>query len=380
MMHGGEEVRRMGQYASFISVGLLVGVSFFVVSPILPQYVENYGVSYVDIGFFFTAYSLTWTVLQLYTGYLSDRYGRKRFVFVGLLTYGVFALLLGFARNFEQLIVFRVLQGVGLGIYGPAALGIVAQFEEKGKSLALYRTANSAGTIVGPILGGIAAHFGFSYTFLLSGLLSVAAIIPARYLREEKIEAAGANFLRSMKEILLGKNIVLICLASFLAELCFVALDIVIPLVGDSLGFSSLVTGSILASYFLAFTVVQFPLGVISERVDRKKLIASAAFFGALPFAFLYFSNNSILMSAAMGFLGVVLGAVFVQSGALVADLSPKGKESLYMAFFDSVIDFSFPVMPLIVTYLAMFGLKTPFLLLTSLMTLSGLTFLTLKK
>jgi len=61
-----------------------------------------------------------------------------------------------------------------------------------------------------------------------------------------------------------------------------------------------------------------------------------------------------------MGFLGVVLGAVFVQSGALIAEFSLKRKENLNMAFFDSVIDFSFPVMPLILTYLAMFGLKTP--------------------
>lgn len=373
-------MRGIGESVSFISLGLLVGVSLFVVSPILPQYVESYDVSYVDIGFFFTAYSLTWTVLQLYTGYLSDRYGRKRFVFLGLLIYGVFVLLLGFAQNFAQLVILRVLQGVGLGICGPAVLGIVAQFEEKGKSLALYRTANSAGIIVGPILGGIVADFGFSHAFFLSGLLSMTAIIPLQYLREERIEVAGANFIRSMREMLFGKNILLICLAAFLAELCFVALDIVIPLVGDSFGFSSLVTGPILASYFLAFTVMQFPIGVLSERVERRKLVASAAFLGAIPFAFLYFSNNPVVMSVAIGFLGVVLGAVFVQSGALVAEFSPRGKESLYMAFFDSVIDFSFPVMPLIVTYLAMFGLKMPFLLLIGLMSFSGLAFLALEK
>jgi MFS family permease len=81
-----------------------------------------------------------------------------------------------------------------------------------------------------------------------------------------------------------------------------------------------------------------------------------------------------------MGFLGVFLGAVFVQSGALVAEFSPKGKESLNMAFFNSVIDFSFPVMPLIVTYLATFGLKTPFLMSTSLVALSSLTFLAWRK
>ena len=74
-----------------------------------------------------------------------------------------------------------------------------------------------------------------------------------------------------------------------------------------------------------------------------------------------------------------ILGVVFVQSGALVAEFLPKGNERPCMAFFDSVIDLSFPAMPLIVTYLAMFGLKTLLLVLTSLMALSSLTFPALK-
>jgi len=100
----------------------------------------------------------------------------------------------------------------------------------------------------------------------------------------------------------------------------------------------------------------------------------------AIPFVILYFSNSPLEMSLSMGVLGVMLGAVFVQSSAMVAELSPKGKESLCMAFFDAVIDFSFPVMPGIVTYLVMFGIKTPFLLLISLMMFSGFTFAAIRK
>lgn len=96
-------------------LGLFESIALFVVSPVLPQYVERYGSSYIEIGYFFTAYSLTWAMLQLYTGYLSDKYGKKRFAFFGLLIYAAFAFLLGFAQTFVQLITFRVLQGVGLG-------------------------------------------------------------------------------------------------------------------------------------------------------------------------------------------------------------------------------------------------------------------------
>jgi MFS family permease len=351
----------------------------FVVSPVLPQYVERYGSSYIEIGYFFTAYSLTWALLQLYTGYLSDRYGKKRFAFLGLLIYAVFAFLLGFAQTFVQLITFRVLQGIGLGFFGPAALGLAAQFEEKGKSLAFYRTANGIGIIAGPILGGIAGTFSLSYPFFLCGLFSLAAISSLGYLIEEKApERTG--FSQSMKGMISNRGILLVCLATFLVELCFAALDILIPLVGSSLGFSSFLIGIVLSSYFLTFTLLQVPIGLFSEKVERRKLLVLASLGGAFPFLVLYFSRSVLEMVLAMGLLGVALGAVFVQASAMVAELSPKGKESMYMAFFDAIIDFTFPVTPIIVTFLATVELKMPFLLLTSLMVSASMVFVSVKK
>jgi len=67
-----------------VLVAFLTGLSFAVVAPILPLQVKAFGISYEMLGLFFSAYSLTWGVLQLYTGYLSDRYGRRRFALIGL--------------------------------------------------------------------------------------------------------------------------------------------------------------------------------------------------------------------------------------------------------------------------------------------------------
>jgi MFS family permease len=373
------EIDKKGGFFALTLLGLLESTAFFVVSPVLPQYVERYGASYIEIGYFFTAYSLTWALLQLYTGYLSDRYGKRRFVFFGLLIYAVFAFLLGFAQTFIQLMIFRVLQGIGLGLAGPAGLGLAAQFEEKGKSLAFYRTANGVGIIVGPLLGGLAGTFNLSYPFFLCGIFSLAALSSLRYLPENKVpERTG--FLKSVKGMVLKRNILLVCLATFLAELCFAALDIIIPLVGSSFGFSSFLIGVVLSSYFLSFTLLQVPIGWFSERVEKRKLLITASFGGLFPFLILYFSTTVLEMILAMGLLGVSLGAVFVQAGAVVAELSPRGKEGMYMAFFDAIIDFTFPVTPLIVTYLAAIGLKLPFLLLTSLMASASLIFTFVKK
>ena len=129
----------------YFGLSLLVFLStipLFIISPVLPQIIEQYGVSYVEVGYFLTVYSLAWSILGLYSGHLSDRYGKKRLATIGLLTYSASAFLLSIAKTFHQLIIFRLIQGVGLGMFGPACLGLTAQFEEKGKSLSYYKAAN----------------------------------------------------------------------------------------------------------------------------------------------------------------------------------------------------------------------------------------------
>jgi MFS family permease len=296
------KIDKRGGFFGLALLGLLESTAFFIVSPILPQYVERYGASYIEIGYFFTAYSLTWALLQLYTGYLSDKYGKRRFIFFGLLIYAFFALLLSFAQTFIQLIIFRVLQGVGLGLLGPAALGLAAQFEEKGKSLAFYRTANGIGIIAGPLLGGFAGTFNLSYPFFLCGVFSFAAMGSLKYLPEEKV-SEGMSFLKSVKDMVLKRNILLVCLATFLVELCFASLDIIIPLVSSSLGFSSFVIGVVLSFYFLTFTLLQVPIGWLSERVEKRKLLILASFGGLFPFLILYFSTTVLEMILAMSLL-----------------------------------------------------------------------------
>ncbi|MEM2740351.1 MAG: MFS transporter [Candidatus Bathyarchaeia archaeon] len=364
---------------SFLGIFLLGLLGSFgsVVSPILPQYAERLGASYMEIGLFFSAYSSTWAFLQLYTGYLSDRYGRKRFVTLGLLVYGFSLILSGFSQSFIQLIAFRVIQGVGLGFFGPAALGLVARVRERGKGFAFYRTANSLGLMLGPIIGGMAGSINLSYPFFLSGLLSLSAISSILLIYEGEVAGIGGRkFLASLRDVVLYRKVMLICLATFMVELAFASIDLVIPLLGSTRGLSTTDIGIILSSYFIAFTIFQIPIGMISEKVDRRALTALSALTGAIPFIIFSQFHDRAAMSLASGALGVTLGTVFVQSSALVAEVAPKGKESLYMAFLDSIIDYSFVVMPPIAAYAFTYSPTAPFTLCALLMIIAGIIFM----
>lgn len=79
-------------YLFLLLIGFLETLSFSVVHPVLPLYVESFGVSYDKVGLLFSAYSLTWAAPQVYTGYLADRFGRKRVALIGFAFLSVFAL------------------------------------------------------------------------------------------------------------------------------------------------------------------------------------------------------------------------------------------------------------------------------------------------
>jgi MFS family permease len=367
------------------AIGSLIGIlllGFFgsfghIVSPVLPQYAERLGASYIEVGLFFSAYSFTWTFLQLYTGYLSDRFGRKKFIVLGLLIYGFFLILCGLSQNFLQLVIFRVFQGVGLGLFGPAALGLVAQMKEKGKSFAFYRTASGLGFVVGPIIGGLLGNISLNYPFFIGGFLSLLAIPSVLLMYEKKSSEYEEKFgfLTSLRSMIWTRKIILVCLVAFLVELTFASLDLIIPLFGSDVGFSPASIGVVLSSYFIAFTLFQIPIGVVSEKINRKVLIIFCILAGVLPFIVFSFSTNVIVWSLAAGTLGVTIGTVFIQSSAYIAELAPEGKRSLYMAFFDSIIDYSFVIMPPIATYAFTYAPSAPFALCTVLLLIAAMIF-----
>ncbi len=356
-------------------VGFLSGFSFSVVHPVLPLYVESLGVSYEQVGLLFSAYSFTWVVLQVYTGYLADRLGRKRVALLGLAIYAAFAALNYVAQSFGQLFIFRILQGLGLGLLGPSILGLAAGFEEKGKSFALYRVGHGAGGIVGPIAGGFLGGFSLRQPFLLCAVAAglCGAVVAA--MTESRPATTEEHFFGVVAVLFRKRAFLLICAAGFLAELGYASFSIAVPLAGKEMALSSAQVGVVLSSYSLSFTLLQVPVAMCAERTGRQRLLVGAAFLSALFFLGLYVARTFLLMVFLMTLLGMTLGAIFVQSTALVAEVVAEERRAMCLAFFDSVIDLSFVVMPLVVGFAAGYGEALPFLVCVPLLAGAGVLF-----
>jgi EmrB/QacA subfamily drug resistance transporter len=164
----------------------------------------------------FSAYLLASTITVPIYGKLADLYGRKRMFTIAAILFLIGSGLCGAATSMPQLILFRVVQGLGAGGVQPLTFTIVGDIytlEERGKVQGLFSGVWGVSSVVGPLIGGLITQYiswrGIFYMNLPFGLLSI--ILLWVYLHEQleprrpRIDYLGATLLAiGVTALLLG--------------------------------------------------------------------------------------------------------------------------------------------------------------------------------
>ena len=105
-----------------------------------------------------TIYLLTSTITVPFYGKLSDLYGRKPMLMIGVTIFLIGSALSGLSQDMGQLLLFRGIQGIGAGALFPIALAVIGDLftpQERGKYQGLFGAVFGISFIVGPFLGGL---------------------------------------------------------------------------------------------------------------------------------------------------------------------------------------------------------------------------------
>jgi EmrB/QacA subfamily drug resistance transporter len=134
------------------------------------------------------AYTLVFAGLLLISGALSDRFGRRLLLVIGLSLFGLGSALAPFAGSADQLIALRAFMGLGAALAMPPTLSIIAHVfpeSERPRAIAVWSGVTALGIVAGPILGGVLLeHFAWPSVFVVNvpvvlvGVIATLLVIP----------------------------------------------------------------------------------------------------------------------------------------------------------------------------------------------------------
>jgi EmrB/QacA subfamily drug resistance transporter len=149
-----------------------------------------------QLSWILNAYSIVFAAALVPAGRLADRFGRRRFFFVGVFVFLAASAACGAAPSVDFLIAARAVQALGGAILVPASLGLLLPefpLERRATATALWGATGAIAAAAGPSLGGLLVDWqGWRAVFFVNLAIGLPALLPARRILRESREPSAA--------------------------------------------------------------------------------------------------------------------------------------------------------------------------------------------
>jgi len=180
-------------------VGVLVFASFFVavgfgiISPTLPLFARSFGVNHAQVGAILSAFAFARFASGLISGKLVDHFGERLIYSFGIGFVSLTSFAAGLAQNYEQLLFFRAVGGVGSSMFSVAAGSILLRAvddDHRARAQSLYNGSFLVGMMAGPVVGGALSGFSLRAPMIIYGFLLIIASASGAFLLRNSVLAA----------------------------------------------------------------------------------------------------------------------------------------------------------------------------------------------
>lgn len=182
------------QLAVLIAVNCIDMLGFAIVLPLLPFYALRLDATPEMVGWLIAAFSISQLIAAPLWGRVSDKYGRRPALMVGLTASALAFLVFGLADTLWLLFVSRIVQGAGGGTTGVAQAYVsdTVAPADRARALGWLSAATAAGVMIGPAIGSIATRFGPAAPgFVAAGLCFLNVLAAWRWLPESRRPRTG---------------------------------------------------------------------------------------------------------------------------------------------------------------------------------------------
>ena len=365
---------------------LMMAMGFGFVSPIFPKFVTALGAAPTQIGTMvglaITVYGIARVVMDLPAGKLAHLWGRRPLLILGPALMAIGALGCGLAMEYWQLLVFRLLQGLGSAIYNVTCIIVICEIStlsNRGQYLSLDWGAWLIGASLGPTLGGfVGQYLGYRAPFFCYAGLALLATVWLYFRIPETKKKQLADMSQTLSDSspqpnsakkaafsYKNLNFVLICIVGFLTLFTLSGRITLIPLLGyERLSLREGQVGLIFTLVAVMQCAFVFLAGRLSDKLGRKIIIVSGGIISALALILFTqsYSYHLALLSAAV--LGVGRGFSGPVISAYVADIASAQDYEHTIALYRTISDLGFVAGPILLGWLKdIRGLDFPFFL-----------------
>ncbi len=317
------------------------------IAPILPDLANVFDVSSSDIQLVMTVFFLPIGIATPILGILADRVGMRKVLVPSLLLFAVAGGCSSFAQDFQTLLVWRFLQGLGVASLNFIAITMISMLY-RGKALTTAMSLNvtiiGISTAIYPIMGGALAAFSWRYPFLLAVSAFPLVMLILMVLKLPKKPSGSQNsglkiYLQNIWHSINNPAVLGLMLArGSIFAIQFGAFITYLPiLAGVNLGASGFLIGLILASMSVSLAVVASQVGRLARRTSEITLIKVAFIIIAIALSIIPTIHNAWLLLFPSILFGVAQALAMPSSQALLAGLAADNARAGFMAVNASV-------------------------------------------
>ncbi len=280
--------------------------SFFLLLPTLPLYLRRLGASDGAIGMIMGCFAITSMLLRPWTGWGTDRWGRRPFMLAGAVVFALAPLGYAVSAGVLALVAVRLLHGAGMALFPTAATALIADVApaaRRGEFMGLFGAAGSIAMALGPISGvELLTRLGFGGLFAVAAVTALVALGLAFATSETLATPSPARFTlaSTISRPALGPALVIGCLM-----LTYGALVTFLPLHAQALGVNP---GVFFLVYALVLTLTRGPAGRLSDRFGRAPGAAAGLALAAVALGVLALSEGALALALVGALYGLAGG------------------------------------------------------------------------
>lgn len=352
---------------------IVVMIGFGIIIPILPFYVESFGASGKALGLLMSIFSIMQFIFAPIWGNLSDRYGRKSILLIGVFGNALSQLLMGLSNQLWMLYASRALAGILSSATLPTAYAYISDTTDeksRGGGMGVIGAAMGVGMVLGPGIGGWLGAINLSYPFYFAALLSTIAmvvvfiVLPESLPVEKRVSSSKIELinLKILLEALKGPLSFLMLLA-FMISFALTNFESIFGLYAEQrFGYGISQVGTIMTVVGLVSALIQgVATGPATRRWGESTVIKASLIGSAVGFVLMVLAGNFTTVLFSVGAF-ILANSMLRPSIASLISRNVKGSQGVAQGLNNSFMSLGRIIGPLWAGFLLDVKVTLPYL------------------